>query len=140
MVEPAITWGSTLFYRWFHPEPVDTSIDPLVGGIASADRDPYDSNQALPTLIATKYRDRFHSLFPDLRITETKWFSLVVYPLRRRPHVLSFGGKAVQRRDDGASGGKCTGRTMGTTANDGPAARRLPRDRASLCAGRSTTQ
>ena len=64
-----------------HVEPVDTSIDPLVEGIASADRDPYDSNQALPTLIATKYRDRFHRLFPDLKITETKWFSLVVYPL-----------------------------------------------------------
>jgi SAM-dependent methyltransferase len=29
MIEPAITWGSTLFYRLLHHEPVRTSIDPL---------------------------------------------------------------------------------------------------------------
>jgi hypothetical protein len=27
MVEPAITWGSTSFYRLFHHEPVRTSAD-----------------------------------------------------------------------------------------------------------------
>ncbi|HEY6604115.1 MAG TPA: class I SAM-dependent methyltransferase, partial [Xanthobacteraceae bacterium] len=30
MVEPAITWGSSLFYRLFHHEPVRTSADALV--------------------------------------------------------------------------------------------------------------
>jgi SAM-dependent methyltransferase len=29
MVEPAITWGSTLFYRVFHQEHVRTSANPL---------------------------------------------------------------------------------------------------------------
>ena len=32
MVEPAITWGSTLFYRLFHHEPVRTSADALADG------------------------------------------------------------------------------------------------------------
>jgi ubiquinone/menaquinone biosynthesis C-methylase UbiE len=30
MVEPAITWGSTLFYRLLHQEPVRTSAAPLI--------------------------------------------------------------------------------------------------------------
>jgi SAM-dependent methyltransferase len=81
MLEPAITWGSTLFYRLFHPEPVDMSMDPLREGTARVDRNPFDSNQALPTLSATKNRDRFHQALPDLKIVETVWFSFAVYPL-----------------------------------------------------------
>jgi SAM-dependent methyltransferase len=81
MVEPAITWGSTLFYRFLHPEPVCMSADPLVQGIPHPTRDPYDSNQAIPTLIATKDRQRFLCLFPALRINQIDWFSLFVYPM-----------------------------------------------------------
>ena len=32
MVEPAITLGSTLFYRFLHQEPVRMSVDPLIEG------------------------------------------------------------------------------------------------------------
>jgi SAM-dependent methyltransferase len=81
MVEPAITWGSTLFYRLFHHEPVRIAADPLVEGIPDPKRDPYHSNQAIPTLLATRERDRFQSLFPKLRIIREEWFSLAVYPL-----------------------------------------------------------
>jgi len=81
MVEPAITWGSTLFYRLLHQEPVRTSADPLAEGVPDPKRDPYDSNQAIPTLIATRDRERFHNLFPNLRIRPVEWFSLAVYPL-----------------------------------------------------------
>src|SRR5437773_6078866 len=49
MVEPAITWGSTLFYRLLHQEPVRTSADPLIEGVPDPHRGPYDSNQAIPT-------------------------------------------------------------------------------------------
>jgi SAM-dependent methyltransferase len=81
MIEPAITWGSTLFYRFLHHEPVCTSADPLLDGEPAPDRDPYDSNQAIPSLIATRHRVRFHRLFPDLRIVSVNWFSFAVYPL-----------------------------------------------------------
>jgi SAM-dependent methyltransferase len=81
MVEPAITLGSTLFYRMLHPEPVITSADPLVAGDPDPKRDPYASNQAIPTLIATRYRRRFEALFPSLYISQLDWFSLAVYPL-----------------------------------------------------------
>jgi SAM-dependent methyltransferase len=81
MVEPAITWGSSLFYRILHPEPVRTSADSLLEGVPDPSRDPYDSNQAIPTLIATRDRDRFHARFPGLRIHRVTWFSLATYPL-----------------------------------------------------------
>jgi SAM-dependent methyltransferase len=81
MVEPAITWGSSIFYRLLHQEPVITSADPLVIGSPDLKRNPYESNQAIPTLIATRDRARLHELFPGLRIERTIWFSLLVYPL-----------------------------------------------------------
>jgi SAM-dependent methyltransferase len=68
MVESAITWGSTLFYRLVHHEPVRTSADPLVEGTPNPSRDPYDFNQAIPTLIATRDQERFLHLFPNFRI------------------------------------------------------------------------
>lgn len=81
MVEPAITWGSTLFYRLLHHEPVRMSADILGDGRPAPDRDPYDSNQAIPTLLATRDRDRFHGLFPDLRIVRVEWFAFAAYAL-----------------------------------------------------------
>ena len=81
MVEPAITWGSTLFYRLFHQEPVFMSADPLVEGTPNPSRDPYEFNQAIPTLIATKHRERFFRLFPNFSISRVEWFSFWGYPL-----------------------------------------------------------
>jgi SAM-dependent methyltransferase len=81
MVEPAITWGSTAFYRLLHNEPVVMSADPLVTGAPDPKRDPYAANQAIPTLLATRDRGRFHRQFPSLRIDHIDWFSLLAYPL-----------------------------------------------------------
>jgi hypothetical protein len=53
----------------------------LVDGTPNPERDPYDSNQAIPTLIATRDFDRFHAMFSGLRISGVDWFSLLVYPL-----------------------------------------------------------
>jgi SAM-dependent methyltransferase len=81
MVEPAITYGSTLFYRLFHHEPVRTSAEALADGTPDPRRDPYDSNQAIPTLLVTRERERFHARFPDLRIVRVVWFAFAAYPL-----------------------------------------------------------
>lgn len=80
MIDPGITLGSTLFFRALHHEPVRMNADPLLEGSPDQNRDPYDSNQAIPTLLATRYRDAFHAMFPDLTIRETKWFSFIAYP------------------------------------------------------------
>jgi SAM-dependent methyltransferase len=81
MVEPAITWGSALFYRLLHHEPVRMSAEIFGEGEPDPRRDPYDSNQAIPTLLATRERERFHRLFPDLRIVSVDWFAFAAYAL-----------------------------------------------------------
>jgi len=98
MVEPAITWGSTTFYRLFHHEPVRTSADALKDGSPDPRRDPYDSNQAVPTLIATRDRDRFHRLLPALRIASVQWFALAAYPLSGGFQPWSLIGEGLARR------------------------------------------
>jgi len=81
MVEPAITWISTLFYRLLHHEPVRTAADPLIEGTPDRYRDPYCSNQAIPTLLATRDRTRFEQRFKKLKIVRVDWFAFAVYPL-----------------------------------------------------------
>lgn len=81
MAEPAITLGSTLFLRLFHQEPVRMRHNPLTIGVPDTCRDPYDANQAIPTLLVTRYREQFHDAYPTLRIARTYWFSLAAYPL-----------------------------------------------------------
>ena len=98
MIEPAITWGSTLFYRFLHHEPVRTSIDPLADEMPLSGRDPYDANQAIPTLLATRERARFHLELPELRISRVEWFALAVYPLSGGFKPWSLIGPAAARR------------------------------------------
>jgi hypothetical protein len=57
------------------------SANSLDDGAPDPGRDPYEANQAIPTLIATRDRDRFHRLFPDLRIVQVEWFSFAAYVL-----------------------------------------------------------
>jgi SAM-dependent methyltransferase len=98
MVEPAITWGSTLFYRLLHHEPVRMSAEVLRDGSPDPWRDPYESNQAIPTLLATRDRDRFHRLCPALRVERVEWFSLVAYPLSGGFKPWSLIGAGAARR------------------------------------------
>lgn len=85
LIEPGITPLSGPVYRLLHEEPVDMAADPLAD--ASADplssADPFDSNQAIPTLLFTR-PDRiraFHARFPELRLVRAEWLSLFAYPL-----------------------------------------------------------
>jgi SAM-dependent methyltransferase len=105
MIEPAITWGSSLFYRFLHQEPVCIASDPLVDGTPDPNRDPYDANQAIPTLLATREFARFHAKLPSFRISRVDWFSLAVYPLSggfKRwsliPARLAGRGLRIERR------------------------------------------
>ena len=88
--EPAITPISRWFYRLFHPELVDMSADPLKVDTVSADKDPWDSNQAIPTLLVDRYRDAFAREVPELKLINLDWFSFLAYPLTRgfRPWSL----------------------------------------------------
>ena len=79
--EPAITPLSNLFYTHLHPEPVNTRADAFAAGTPDPDRNPFDANQAIPTLMFLKQRDRFRSRFPMLNILEVRYHSLFAYPL-----------------------------------------------------------
>lgn len=79
--EPAITPLSGIFYRLFHREPVDMSARPLAGGPINADKDPYDSNQAIPTLLVGRDRAALAELVPQMRLLAVHRFSFLAYPL-----------------------------------------------------------
>lgn len=81
VAEPAITPVSALFYRYFHPEPVDMAEDPLAEGGPDPGRDPYASNQAIPTLLVGRHRARLARSVPGLRLVEVERFALFAYPL-----------------------------------------------------------
>lgn len=80
MLEPGITPGSYLFYKLFHPEPVDLTVDPLEETPLSSTV-AYDSNQAIPTLLVGRARERLREVVPRLSLRKTRWMSFVAYPL-----------------------------------------------------------
>lgn len=80
-IEPAITPGSWIFLKLFHPEPINLNADPLIDGVANSKRDPFDANQAIPTLLFENYRERFEYEMPELRIIRISKMSFFAYPL-----------------------------------------------------------
>ena len=99
MVEPAITPASLPFYHWFHPEPVRLGEDPLEDSEPPAVRDPYDANQAIPSLLFGPmfghHRRRFEAVFPSLVVREIRPASLFAYPLSGGFRRWSLVPKAV---------------------------------------------
>lgn len=82
LCEPAITPLSSLFYRFMHPEPVVMRADPLADGDLSPDRDPFDANQAIPTLLfRAAGQSALARAVPALHVVEKSLLSLWAYPL-----------------------------------------------------------
>jgi SAM-dependent methyltransferase len=81
LVEPAITPVSRIAFKLGHPEPVHLDADPLADGVPSPGKEPMDSNQAVPTLLAGRDRSRLEARFHDLRVVHTERLSLFAYPL-----------------------------------------------------------
>jgi hypothetical protein len=57
------------------------SADPLKGGSITQDKDPWDSNQALPTLLTGRYRVATKAAVPELTLRSLDRFSFLGYPL-----------------------------------------------------------
>ena len=83
MIEPAMTPLARRFYDYFHAEPVDMDADPFADVAINPDRDPFDANQAIPTLLfATSAAcRRVEEVIPSLRVRSVKWLSLFAYPM-----------------------------------------------------------
>jgi SAM-dependent methyltransferase len=81
LIEPAITPLSWAFYHFAHPEPVDMRADPFREGPRDPNRQPFDANQAIPSLLFTRHPDRMQKRFPSLKVVKSEHISLFVYPL-----------------------------------------------------------
>jgi SAM-dependent methyltransferase len=83
MIEPGMSVIARQFYQRFHQEPVDMAADAFAEGLRQSGDDPFDSNQALPTLLfgTRQARARFERVVPALKIVSNDWMSLFVYPL-----------------------------------------------------------
>jgi len=81
MVEPGITPLSRLLYGIGHQEPVDLGWTPMANCVPDPGRDPYDSNQAIPTVLFKRAPQWLAASGMPLRVIGTDWLSLFVYPL-----------------------------------------------------------
>jgi SAM-dependent methyltransferase len=83
MIEPAMTTLARRFYHHFHEEPVDMDVDPFAPVVIDSNRDPFDANQAIPTLLfaTPAARSRVEKAVPSLRVRSVEWLSLFAYPL-----------------------------------------------------------
>jgi SAM-dependent methyltransferase len=83
MIEPGMSVVARQFYQHFHQEPLNMAADAFAEGLSQSGDDPFDSNQALPTLLfgTRQARSRFEQVVPALKIVSSDWLSLFVYPL-----------------------------------------------------------
>lgn len=102
LCEPYMSPFSYPVYKLFHEEPVDLRVDPMavVGGAGESGlqgtdgdgaRDPFDSNQAVPTLLFGRGRRVFEEMFPLLAVKQIERLGGLSYPasggFSRRPFL-----------------------------------------------------
>jgi SAM-dependent methyltransferase len=84
LCEPLISPMSYPVYKFLHEEPVDMTVDPLAMDAPATpgddDRDPFDSNQAIPTVLFGRHRASFERAFPALSITTVERLAGLSYP------------------------------------------------------------
>jgi len=81
MLEPTITPVSYYCYRYFHPEPVVMEADPFHEPDPDPERDPYDANQAIPTLMFLRRKKQFTETFPGFNLHAVHRCGLLAAPL-----------------------------------------------------------
>lgn len=86
LCEPLVSPLSYPVYKLLHEEPVDLLVDPLAmdgsleGTGAQLEKDPFDSNQAIPTVLFGRGRAAFERAFPSLKIVSVERFAGLSYP------------------------------------------------------------
>ena len=81
IMDPYISWASWPVYRYLHPEPVDLTQDPLRLTTPRSGRLPFDSNQAMATILFEKELARFQTRYPGLAVRHIKRLAFFAYPL-----------------------------------------------------------
>jgi SAM-dependent methyltransferase len=84
MCEPYISPLSYPVYKLLHDEPLDMRADPLAAHddahAGAGGRDPFDSNQAIPTLLFGRARGAFAAAFPALAVRSVAYLAGPSYP------------------------------------------------------------
>ncbi len=80
IMDPYISPLSWPVYRFLHPENVDMGCDPLGEDMLSSDT-PFDSNQAIASLLFWRKLKHFVRAFPLLHVVKRERLALVAYPL-----------------------------------------------------------
>jgi len=75
MCEPYISPLSYPIYKFLHEEPLDLGADPLALNDVAGARDPFDANQAIPTVLFGRGRQAFEEAFPTLAIQRVEHMS-----------------------------------------------------------------
>ncbi len=107
LLEPYVSPVSSIAWRYFHDEHIDTHIDPLKERATAADapeEDPWEANIAIPTLVFWRHLSTFRKRFPELRVIRRQRLDMIVMPLsggfeRRRliPLFLIPVARALER-------------------------------------------
>lgn len=90
MMEPNISLGSYMVYRFLHSEGMLWRIDPLKPVGLCKEKKPFHGNQAIPTLIFERDKNLFAKNFPGLKIIRKERMDFVIYPLSGGFHNPSF--------------------------------------------------
>ena len=89
MMEPYVSWLSFPVYRFLHSEGMRWNTDPFHHQSWER-KEPFEGNQAVPTLIFRKQRKNFLEVFPRLKIIEEETMDIFLYPLSGGFHQRSF--------------------------------------------------
>lgn len=78
--EPYMSLLSYRIYRHLHEEGADLRADPLAEGPGGDDKDPFASNQAIPTLLFERHADELARRYPALRLRSLERLAGLAYP------------------------------------------------------------
>lgn len=81
LMEPYVSWVSFLVYRFLHQEGMVWNIDPFKKNSLDKNKNRFHGNQAIPTLVFERYRQRFVKNFPGLKIIKNERMDCMIYPL-----------------------------------------------------------
>ncbi len=82
MVEPYPSPFSIIVYKLFHPEPFIFNIDYFNQVNYSKEKNPWESNQAIPFLFFFKHINKFNKTFSkNYKVISREKFSFILYPL-----------------------------------------------------------
>ncbi len=89
IMDPYVSPASSVVYRFFHPEHVSFDCDPYNEHKSLCSDTPFDSNQAVATIMFFRERQKWASMFPGLTVIKRRRPALFAYPL-----TGGFGGRS----------------------------------------------